>query len=73
MDMNLFYDKYLKALSKALNSIDSSMVKILYDQIIKTKVKNGKLLIFGNGASMSNASHFATDMTKNGKIKTWYL
>ena len=70
MDMNLFYDKYLKALSKALKSIDSSKVKILYDQIMKTKAKNGKLLIFGNGANMSNASHFATDMTKNGKIKT---
>ena len=70
MDMNFFYDKYLAALSNALNSIDSSKVKILYDQIMKTKVKNGKLLIFGNGANMSNASHFATDMTKNGKIKT---
>ena len=37
---------------------------------MKTKAKNGKLLIFGNGANMSNASHFGTDMTKNGKINT---
>ena len=36
--------------------------------MILKKSKKGKILIFGNGANISNSSHFATDMTKNGKI-----
>lgn len=33
-------------------------------------LKRGKILIFGNGASASISSHFALDMTKQGKYPT---
>ena len=68
--MKFFYNNYLDILFKTLSSVKSKKVKAFYELILKTKNKKGKLLIFGNGANMSNASHFATDMTKNGKIKT---
>ena len=36
--------------------------------MILKKSKKGKILVFGNGANISNSAHFATDMTKNGKV-----
>ena len=36
----------------------------------EVRQKNHYLFLIGNGASSSMASHFATDITKNGKIKT---
>ena len=38
--------------------------------ILKTSKKKSKILIFGNGDNISTTAHFATDMTKNAKIKT---
>jgi len=40
------------------------------DYALKVRAKKGYLFLIGNGASSSMASHFATDITKNGSIKT---
>ena len=38
-------------------------------ELIKTKQRRKKILIFGNGGSSSIASHFSVDLTKNAKIR----
>lgn len=40
------------------------------DYAQQTKRRNRYLFLIGNGASSSMASHFATDITKNGGIRT---
>ena len=67
---NTFFNNYFLKISKLLNSINFKELDQIYDLILKTSKKKGKILIFGNGANISTSAHFATDMTKNGKIKT---
>ena len=55
-----------------MRKVDLQSITESYMQILKVK-KQGKILVFGNGANISNAAHFATDMTKNGKIETMAL
>ena len=38
-------------------------------ELIRTKKRRKKILIFGNGGSSSIASHFSVDLTKNTKIR----
>lgn len=40
------------------------------DYALQVRDRRNYLFLIGNGASSSMASHFATDITKNGKIKT---
>ncbi len=68
-----FFKNYFLELQKLQNKIDTKSIEKSYEQIIKVNKKKGKILIFGNGANISNAAHFATDMTKNGKIETLVL
>lgn len=59
-----------------------SKIKILVNQLDEKKINNfckliketskkKNIFIFGNGGSSSTANHFANDMTKNAKIKTY--
>ena len=64
----IFFKKYFNILNNLLGKIDTKDISSIYNLILK-KSKKGKILIFGNGANISNSAHFATDMTKNGKIK----
>ena len=41
-----------------------------YNLAATVKETHGRLFLIGNGASSSMASHFGTDITKNGGIKT---
>ena len=63
----IFFKNYFDILNSLLNKIKKKDISYLYNLVLK-KSKKGKILIFGNGANISNSSHFATDMTKNGKI-----
>lgn len=56
------YKKLLKLDDKLL--LDLNKIKKLFES---TKTKN-KVMIFGNGASASIASHIAVDLTKNAKV-----
>lgn len=44
--------------------------RLWLDFALEVRRNNHYLFLIGNGASSSMASHFATDITKNGKIKT---
>ncbi len=68
-----FFKNYFFEIQKLQNKIDILSLIKSYNEILKVNKKKGKILIFGNGANISNAAHFATDMTKNGKIKTLVL
>ena len=48
--------------------VGKSGTGIIKDSIKSTKLANGRLLFFGNGASASLCSHAATDFTKQAKI-----
>ena len=62
-----FFKKYFDVLNQLIGKIETKDVSNLYKLILK-KSKKGKILVFGNGANISNSAHFATDMTKNGKV-----
>ena len=62
-----FFKKYFNILNQLIGKIETKDISVLYKLILK-KSKKGKILVFGNGANISNSAHFATDMTKNGKI-----
>jgi D-sedoheptulose 7-phosphate isomerase len=68
----VFFENYFEILNKLLEKVDKNNVLNLYDLVLK-KSKKGKIFIFGNGANISNSAHFATDMTKNGKINVQVL
>ncbi len=70
MKSKKFFNEYFTSINSLLLKLDQKKLENFYNFIVKTSKSKGKVLIFGNGANVSNASHFATDMTKNGKIKT---
>jgi D-sedoheptulose 7-phosphate isomerase len=52
---------------------NNDLIKNLYkakDLLKRTSAANGKVILAGNGASASIASHVAVDLTKNAKIKS---
>ena len=61
-----YYLLYQKALS---NDNIFSELEIFKDKCIEMKLNGKKLLLAGNGASASIASHAATDFTKQAKIR----
>ncbi len=63
-----FFKKYFYDLSNLLNSIEIKKLEEHYKLFLSVKKRKSKLLIFGNGAGASIASHVATDFTKNAKV-----
>ena len=67
-----FLDKYFDDFNKLIN-LNSNEIKRklvnLKKNLITTKKKRKKILIFGNGGSAAIASHFSVDLTKNAKIR----
>ena len=68
-----FFKNYFQEIQELQRKVDLQSITKSYMQILKVKKNKGKILVFGNGANISNAAHFATDMTKNGKIETMAL
>ena len=62
---------YKKKILDLVNEIDSEKINKFCQVIKKTSLKKKNIYIFGNGGSASTANHFANDMTKNAKIKTF--
>ncbi len=62
---------YKKKILDLINEIDSEKINKFCQIIKKTSLKKKNIYIFGNGGSASTANHFANDMTKNAKIKTF--
>ena len=67
--MKNFFLDYISANNQILKKIDPEEVHKLYENIKRLKKSKKKILIFGNGAGASIASHFSNDLTKNTKIR----
>ena len=61
---------YKSKVQKLIKDVETNKINRFCEIIKKTSKKN-KILVFGNGGSASTANHFANDMTKNAKIKTF--
>jgi D-sedoheptulose 7-phosphate isomerase len=66
--MNL--KNYKLNLKKLIDEIDLSFIENIVEKMKKVKKRNGKILIIGNGGSISTANHISVDLTKNAKIPT---
>lgn len=67
-----FYKRYLSdflELSKTSFLVEEELAKIK-NAILHSANLAKKTLIFGNGGSAAIASHFAVDLSKNGKVRT---
>ena len=63
-------EKYLGEYGRLVNTAGArKSVEALAAKIAETKKKGGKLMLAGNGASASIASHLATDFTKQGGVR----
>jgi D-sedoheptulose 7-phosphate isomerase len=67
--MNKYFLDYIEKNNKILQQIDLKNLNKLFKEIKKIKLRRKKILVFGNGAGASIASHFANDLSKNTKIK----
>lgn len=71
MSFNKFLGEYFSEFHKVVeppgiyNQLDS-----LRKSMLRVKEAGGKVILAGNGASASIASHFALDFTKQGKVKS---
>ena len=64
-----FLDDYWKRYQTLfIESRNDESIISFRDSIKSTKLANGRLLFFGNGASASLCSHAATDFTKQAKV-----
>ena len=61
---------YKSKVQRLIRDVETNKINRFCEIIKKTSKKN-KILVFGNGGSASTANHFANDMTKNAKIKTF--
>ena len=67
----IILNNYLKIYNKLINTDYSrKCVKELAEKIKFTKKNNGKLILAGNGASASIASHLATDFSKQAGVRS---
>ncbi len=66
--LNFFFSEYFASYKKLVNQIDHKKLTLFLD-LIKKKKKKNKVLIFGNGAGASIASHVASDLTNSSKVK----
>ena len=60
--------KYFSELTEKLSEVDTSLIENSVDLIKKLKKKN-KIILAGNGASSSIASHLSTDFTKSAGFR----
>ena len=67
--MKNFYKNIFGEISNLLNQSDINSLDKIAKTLIKTKKKNNKVIIFGNGGSAAISSHVSVDLTKNAKVK----
>ena len=71
MDKKKLIKTYFSNLKQLINFEDDTFSKIIQtcELLLDSKKKGKKNLIFGNGGSAANASHFSVDLTKNAKVR----
>ncbi len=62
---------YKSKIQNLIKNLDTKQINKFCKIIKETNKANNNIFIFGNGGSASTANHFANDMTKNAKIKTF--
>ena len=67
--MNNWINDYIKAQKAALDSIPAEAVAKIIDTLRAALKDDRQILVFGNGGSAANASHFATDLGKGSSDK----
>lgn len=67
--MNEWLNKYVEAQKAAAGSIPAEAVGRLVDLLRDALLRDRQILVFGNGGSASNCSHFATDLGKGASDK----
>ena len=67
--LNNFIKKYESNFVSILKKIQKKDILNLCNQILDVKKKKSKIMIFGNGAGASIASHFANDLTNTSGIR----
>ncbi len=67
--MDNFFSEYINENNKILKKIDISQFNNLLKKIKEIKKNKNKILIFGNGAGASIASHFSNDCNKSLKLR----
>jgi D-sedoheptulose 7-phosphate isomerase len=70
MEDETFLANYFNLFQRVLEGPDlfSNLIAIR-DAMVRVNSRDGKVMLAGNGASASIASHFALDFTKQGKIR----
>ncbi len=59
-------DNYIQAQHVALDSINFDTIEQVITTIHEVHSNGGRIFVCGNGGNAANASHFATDLGKNG-------
>ena len=67
--MKQWISDYIKAQKAALDSIPVEGVAQLIENLRAALKEDRQILVFGNGGSAANASHFATDLGKGASDK----
>ena len=71
MKRHNYFKTYFKNHFKVLDQVEIKNIEKLYLELKKVKKRNNKVMIFGNGAGASIASHVATDFTNVCKLKAY--
>ncbi len=67
--MKQWISEYIKGQKAALDSIPVEGVAMLTEKVRSALKEERQILVFGNGGSAANASHFATDLGKGASDK----
>lgn len=67
--MENFFNNYFNEIFRKLDIIDQVLIKKLAKKIIKINSNKNKIILFGNGASASIASHVSVDFVKTLNIR----
>jgi len=63
--LNAYFDRF----EPAFTDDAKKPIKAFYDVAVRVRERGGKLMLAGNGASASIASHGAVDFTKQAKVR----
>ncbi len=69
--MDLFIDRYLKAVTEVVEKLDQSAIRSVLDQLVAVRNRGGRLFILGVGGSAGNATHAVNDFRKLAGIETY--
>jgi len=65
-----FFEKYVQEMCQHIKNIDASELDRATKMIIDAALKNGKVIIVGNGGSAAISSHVSVDLTKNTRVRS---